>query len=124
MRFLSDRDEDVIAWVSDHLDRLAGKLYQDQPLAQDWARVSKVQEELGEAIGELILATDQNPRKQGLGDRARLHDELADTALTAIFALQHFTGNALTTSRLLGEKLEAIYVRAQQIELDWERKGL
>src|SRR5271157_2843293 len=89
--------EDTIDWIrvemiDKWLDANVDEQYLGQPLAQDWARVAKVGEELGEAINELILFTGQNPRK-GLDTTAyeRLLSELADTAYTAIFALQHFT---------------------------------
>lgn len=37
------------------LDQSVGLEYIKQPLAQDWARISKVAEELGEAINERIV---------------------------------------------------------------------
>jgi hypothetical protein len=40
---------DIDAW----LDRAVSGMYTDQPLAQDWARLSKVAEELSEALEEL-----------------------------------------------------------------------
>lgn len=73
------------------LDRDCGPMYHEQPLAQDWARVCKRDEEHGEAVAELILATGQNPRK-GQDDKAarRLLEELADRAMTSVYAMQHF----------------------------------
>ncbi len=73
------------------LDGNVSAAYKDQPLAQDWARVAKVAEELGEAIQVLISITRQNPRKQDQGYTTEdLVTELADTALTAMYAIQHF----------------------------------
>jgi hypothetical protein len=81
-------------------------------LAQDWARVSKIAEELGEAVSELILWTGQNPRKPQ-DDEAylRLKLELADVAITAIAALQHFTKRERETHDVLDYKLRRIYER-------------
>lgn len=53
----------MITAVDTWLDTECGPAYREQPLAQTWTRVVKEQEEHGEAIAELILATGQNPRK-------------------------------------------------------------
>jgi len=99
---------DIDAW----LDRDAAREYKDQPLAQDWARVAKISEELGEAITELILSTGQNPRKgKDPTARGRLLNELADVVMTGLFALQHFTKDTQSTRDILREKLAAIDAR-------------
>ena len=88
-----------------YLDENVAQPYKDEPLAQDWARVAKVIEEVGEAIAELIAYTGQNPRKpQRPEARAALLEELADVALTAIYGLQHFTKDIHTTQRIVKEK--------------------
>jgi hypothetical protein len=93
---------DIVQEVDKLLDSNVSNIYKEQPLAQDWARVAKVTEEIGEAIAELILWTGQNPRKPlDLAARERLMKELADTALTGIYALQHFTKNADLTEEIL-----------------------
>lgn len=88
----SYRDElaGVIRWMDDHLDTAVADTYKDQPLAQDWARVAKVAEEAGEAVDALIGLTGQNPRKGLYGSQFDLLDELADVALTGLYAMQHF----------------------------------
>ena len=88
-----------------HLDEGVAQEYKDQPLAQDWARVSKVNEEAGEAVQALIALTGQNPRKGVTGTLGELLDELADTALTAIYAIQHFTKDEGTTRRIIEHKV-------------------
>lgn len=93
------------------LDECVDQQYKDQPLAQDWARISKVGEELGEAIDAFILATGQNPRKGKTGDALPVLDELADTAITAILALLHFTKNDALVGQLLIDKTRKIVVR-------------
>jgi hypothetical protein len=111
------------AWletIDRHLDREVGQLYQDQPLAQDWARVSKVAEEVGEAINELILWTQQNPRKAQRGDkgsREAVLSELADAVITGALAIQHFTKDAAATGDILLERLEATYERVSYYNL-------
>jgi hypothetical protein len=97
----------LVALFDEHLDGGVASEYKDQPLAQDWARVGKVIEEAGEAIQELIALTGQNPRKGKSGSLGLLLDELADTALTAIYAIQHFTKNERTTRTIVEQK--AIY---------------
>jgi hypothetical protein len=87
--------------LDEHLDRDVADTYQDQPLAQDWARVAKVVEEAGEAIAELIGVTGQNPRKGVTSTRGDLLGELADVALTGIYAIQHFTKDSDATLDLL-----------------------
>lgn len=93
---------DIVTHVDQMLDDKVDSEYQEQPLAQDWARVCKVSEELGEAIAELILYTGQNPRKGR--DTTRLHNllsELADTAMTGVYAIQHFTKDIDITERYM-----------------------
>ena len=97
-------DPKIVESVDRILDRDVSEHYQEQPLAQHWARVAKVQEELGEAIAELILWTGQNPRKsQDDSARRRLLLELADTAMTGIYAIQHFTKDVEETARYIKE---------------------
>lgn len=84
------------------LDDMVSGAYKDQPMAQHWARVAKITEEAGEAISELISWTEQNPRKQESPEaKERMVNELADTALAAIYAIQHFTKDVAETSEIL-----------------------
>lgn len=96
------------------LDDGVSDLYGAQPLAQHWARVAKTSEEAGEAIEALIAWSGQNPRKPRVDDfvgRAKLLDELADVALTAILAIQHFTKDADQTMGHLWEHLAFLHER-------------
>jgi len=88
---------DRIEWFDAYLDSQVSDTYREHPLAQDWARVAKVAEETGESIQALIGMTGQNPRKGFDKTQEDLLSELADTALTAIYAIQHFTKNPLET---------------------------
>lgn len=100
--------EDVDAW----LDSKCGPLYLKQPLAQDWARVSKVSEELGEAIAQLIIFTGQNPRKSEDGNAyPMLLAELADVVLTGILAMQHFTKDVVETQAYINACVRKIQSR-------------
>lgn len=109
---ITARSLELISGIDKWLDDAVADVYKDQPLAQDWARVAKIGEELGEAINELILYTGQNPRK-GQRDSAygNLLNELADTVCTAILAIQHFTKNQEATRQILDDKLTAICTR-------------
>ena len=97
-------DPALLQQVSAYLDRECAREYQDQPLAQHWARVAKLAEEAGEAIAELIVWTGQNPRKPAdPAAYSRMLHELADAALTGAYAIQHFTGDSRLTMQLLRE---------------------
>jgi len=88
--------EDTIDWqlvhdLSQWLDNNVSDQYKNQPLAQGWARIAKIQEELGETIAEFISWTGQNPRKpQDPNAYHRMMVELADTVMTGIYAMNHF----------------------------------
>lgn len=111
--------EDTIDWqavetVDAWLDAAVAAHYQGQPLAQDYARVAKATEETGEAIAALIGATGQNPRKGVTHTMQDVTDELADVAMTAILAIQHFTKNASVTRQILRAKLAALSTRVPE----------
>lgn len=92
----------VVKKVDAHIDEMTAQRYKDQSLAQDWARVAKLAEEAGEAIQELILWTGQNPRKgEHPTARVKLLAELADTAMTGIYAIQHFTKDLAETQAVM-----------------------
>jgi hypothetical protein len=73
------------------LDGDVAQPYKDQPLAQDWARVCKTVEEIGEAVTALIGYTGQNCRKGLQFSEDEMLGELADVVVTATLAIQHFT---------------------------------
>jgi hypothetical protein len=92
----------VVQMVDEWLDAEVDPSYKHQEMAQDWARVAKIGEEMGEAIAELISSTGQNPRKEyDPLAHERMLRELADTAMTAIYAIQHFTKNIGKTEMIL-----------------------
>lgn len=94
-----------------YLDANVAQEYKDQPLAQDWARVAKAIEENGEAIRALIGYTGQNPRKGVTFDRDDMLEEMADTALTMLFGIQHFTKDTNQTDYILARRLECLVTR-------------
>ncbi len=104
-------DWQIVSLVDEWLDREVSAVYQNQPLAQDWARIGKVIEELGEAIQALIGATGQNPRKGITDTMDGVLRELADTALTALFAMQHITKDTSIVKAILLEKQHVIFRR-------------
>lgn len=115
---MQDELQDLIAWMDDHLDAAVADTYKGQPLAQDWARVAKVSEEVGEAIDALIGITGQNPRKGYYGSRADLLSELADVALTGLYAMQHFTKNRHETTGLLMDRARYHRQRVEGADID------
>jgi NTP pyrophosphatase (non-canonical NTP hydrolase) len=101
----------AVTMIDDWLDSQVAKGYQEQPLAQDWARVAKATEEAGEAVDALIRMTGQNPRKGTSGTLEELLGELADVAWTGVFAIQHFTKDAAVTDEVLRGRLTRILDR-------------
>lgn len=90
--------------LDEWLDENVAQEYKDQPLAQHWARVGKVIEELGETITALIGVTGQNPRKGVTHGWDDVVEELADTQITAILAIQHFTKDEEQTRQILEDR--------------------
>jgi NTP pyrophosphatase (non-canonical NTP hydrolase) len=113
---MSYLEGDTIDWeaverIDNWLDAYAGSRYQDEPLAQDWARLAKVIEELGEAISAFIGYTGQNPRKGVTHDKNDVLEELADVVFTGVFCLQHFCKEKETVRDLLRAKLAKVEKR-------------
>jgi hypothetical protein len=136
-------EHDTIEWqsvamIDSWLDRAVGGWYMDQPLAQDWARLSKIGEELSEALEEMpafmtaqdmrrlneitkalgkaiqdhIGATGQNPRKgTDLQGYNKMLDEIADVVITGILAIQHFTKDAGQSHAIIQGRLTRTYMR-------------
>ena len=99
-------EADQITDIDEWLDSSVADRYQRESLGQDWARVSKAAEEVGEAIEALIAWTGQNPRKPQRDEaRSELLKELADVALTGIYGIQHFTKDADETLRIVRQRL-------------------
>lgn len=90
------------------LDENVAERYKKEPLAQNWARIAKIQEELGEVVDAFILYTGQNPRKGKTGTFHKVCQELADVVITATLALQHLTNDLNTTK---------IHVRMREAEI-------
>lgn len=112
--------EEILAAADGWLDGRVGDVYSTQPIAQDWARVAKVAEEAGEAIEALISWTGQNPRKPQRDEaREDLLTELADVAITAALAIQHFTKNVDATADILSVRLATLYQRMRDADPEW-----
>jgi hypothetical protein len=112
---ITDAARDGIRVCDIWLDDKVSKQYQDAPLAQHWARVAKTTEEIGEAINALIVWTGQNPRKPANPSaKHAMLSELADTAITAILGIQHFTKDEAKTSAYLSVALAKVIERASR----------
>ena len=113
---LEDSYWDAVDEIDTWLDEGVGSLYREQPLAQDWARVSKVAEELGECIAELILHTGQNPRKPQDNEAfGKMLAEMADVVCTGTLAIQHFTKDTRMTRNMIQSRMNRIWVRMKEI---------
>jgi NTP pyrophosphatase (non-canonical NTP hydrolase) len=78
---------------------------------EDSMRVLKLLEEAGEAAAAYIGMVGQNPRKGVTHTKEQLLDELADVAVTALCAIQHFTQDTYITRELFTGKLRRIVDR-------------
>jgi hypothetical protein len=101
-----------VEMVDAHLDSAAHPDYVAQPLAQDWARGTKVCEEAGEAWKALSKWTGENPRKGVCGTRDELLEELGDTVSAAMCAIQHFTKDTDATWAVVSAALLKARYRA------------
>ena len=79
---------------------------------EDSMRVLKLVEEAGEAAAAYIGMVGQNPRKGVTHTEDDLLGELADVALTALCAIQHFTRNTAVTRAVLATKVSRIMARS------------
>jgi uncharacterized pyridoxal phosphate-containing UPF0001 family protein len=109
-------DWEVIEAADKWLDGEVSQKYKDQPLAQDWARVSKVAEELGEAISLLISSTGQNPRKEqnkpsSAVDRSEMLMEIGDIVMTGLLCIQHFTKDREGTQKVIDRQMDKMRSR-------------
>ena len=87
----------AVAIVDAHIDANTGPGYRAQPLALDWARITKVCEEAGEVWRALSKMTGENPRKGVCGTEDELLGELGDTVSAGICAIQHVTKDTAAT---------------------------
>ncbi len=66
----------------------------------------------GRAIAAYIGMTGQNPRKGVTHSKSDLCLELADVAITALAALEHFTGSPVISKGYMASKIGSIITRA------------
>lgn len=100
--------------VDAHLDSSASPDYQAQPLAQDWARITKVCEEAGEVWKELSRLTGENVRKGKCGSREELLGELGDVISAGLCAAQHITKDTDATWAVVSEALVKARTRVER----------
>jgi NTP pyrophosphatase (non-canonical NTP hydrolase) len=105
-----------LSYIDSWLDANVGLIYKEQPLGQDWARISKIQEELGEVTAAYISATGQNPRKPERLPMNAVMEELADVVCTAMLAIQHFTKDQYLTAEIVDARLGRLAERIREIE--------
>jgi hypothetical protein len=99
-----------IAVINTWLDRSNASMNSEH---DDSMRVMKIGEEFGEAVAAYIGMTGQNPRKGVTHTQADLLAELADVAVTALAAIQHFTGNPVISRAVMASKIAGIMKRAK-----------
>lgn len=79
---------------------------------EDAMRVMKLAEEVGEAVAAYVGVTGQNPRKGVTHTMDDLLKELADVAITALCAMQHFTQDETATRAYMAAKIGQIIKRS------------
>ncbi len=104
----------IVRDVDAHLDANTAAPYREQPLAGDWARITKVCEEAGEVWKALSKATGENPRKGVCGTWDELLEELGDTASAALCAIQHITKDEARTADVFVAALEKAHRRVSE----------
>jgi hypothetical protein len=77
-----------------------------------WSRVSKAAEEGGEAMDALRGFLGENPRKGQCNTMTDVVEELLDTAVAALGAVEHLTGNNGISMAMLAAHVEKMYHRA------------
>lgn len=82
------------------------------PMAQTWARLSKVAEESGEVISAYIGVTGQNPRKGKYASMSDVKKELLDVAVTALLAYEHVDHHQGVVLNALLDHIEFVRKRA------------
>jgi NTP pyrophosphatase (non-canonical NTP hydrolase) len=102
--------------VDTWLDSDVSPDYRAQPLAHDWARITKVCEEAGEVWRALSKETGENPRKGVCGTEDELLGELGDTVCAGLFAIQHRTKDTTRTLAIVATALAKARERAERSE--------
>jgi NTP pyrophosphatase (non-canonical NTP hydrolase) len=100
--------------VDAHIDSATSPQYREQPLALDWARVTKVCEEAGEVWRALSKMTGENPRKGVCGTEDELLGELGDTVSAGLCAIQHLTKDTEATWAVVSAALAKARHRASE----------
>lgn len=103
---------EAIAAISRWVDQSPANASRDRE-ARSWGRLAKVSEEAGEAIAAFTGATGQNPRKGVTGCVAEVIQELLDVAVTALAAVEHFSGNDGSSVDELAEHVTYLIERAE-----------
>lgn len=88
---------DAVETVDAFLDSHRSPDYLAQPLANDWARVTKVCEEAGEVWKALSKRTGENYRKGVCATEDELLGELGDCVSAAMLGIQHRTKDTAVT---------------------------
>jgi NTP pyrophosphatase (non-canonical NTP hydrolase) len=96
---------EAVEFVNASIDASAAPAYQAQPLAQRWARVTKVCEESGEVWRAFSKLTGENPRKGVCGTWEELLGELGDCVSAALCAIQHETQDTKATWAIVSAAL-------------------
>lgn len=82
------------------------------PEAHLWRRVTKVGAEAGEVFDAMSGYTGENPRKGQTHTINDVIEELLDTAVAALGAVEHITGNQGQSVLLLSDKIKRVRERA------------
>ena len=108
---VSANGADLLVAISRWIDDSPGYVGCD-PEAVLWRRVTKASSEANEARDALAGLVGENPRKGVTHSRHDLIEELLDTAIAALGAVEHVTGNRGGALDLLNNKIVRVAQRA------------
>lgn len=92
-------------WIDNH------NAHRD-PIANWWSRVAKVSEEAGEAQAALRGVIGENPRKGYTHTLDDVVEELLDTAVAALGAVEHLRNHDGRALAELDDKIRRVHARA------------
>jgi hypothetical protein len=108
---MSDFTSDALVALSQWIDQ-SDNYRNCDPETVLWRRVTKVASEAGEVIDALAGYVGENPRKGVTHTKDELVGELLDSAVAALGAVEHLTGNSGLALALLDDKIVAVATRA------------
>lgn len=110
-RYARDLSAELVA-LSKLVDHSPANRDRD-PEALSWHRVTKASEEAGEATRKWLGVVGGNPRKGVYATVDDVAEELVDTAISALSAVEHLYGNVGVSMKMMADRLQLVTSRLQ-----------